>query len=243
MMSAEHQRLREALADHLIDRLDPVERATVDAHLATCPECREEARGLRQLVSALREAAEPLVAFVEQPDAVPPSHLEDAVLERIARESRTDDPQQPPIDLARRRRDGNRGTIRTLLAAAAALALLVAGIAIGTRIAPAPPGPPFEVLAFEPPPVGVTAAGKLIAHTWGSEVQLVITGLEDGAVYRASFIGEDGQETPAGTFIGVSARPIVCNLNAAVLREHVALLRVVDQGGETVLEADVSAQS
>ena len=37
-----HEQCRQALGSYLVGALDPAERATVEAHLAGCPSCREE---------------------------------------------------------------------------------------------------------------------------------------------------------------------------------------------------------
>ncbi|MEJ7754081.1 MAG: hypothetical protein WKF38_02755, partial [Candidatus Limnocylindrales bacterium] len=122
-----------------------------------------------------------------------------------------------------------------LLALAAALALLAVGVGIGSQAFPrVAPGAPFETVAFEQVPPGVDASGRLIAHTWGTEIQLIVSGLEAGQAYRATFFSEDGREVPGGTFIGV-AGPMVCNLNAAILRPEVTHLRIATEEGVTVL--------
>lgn len=145
-----------------------------------------------------------------------------------------------PVALAERRR---RPLGHFFLAVAAAIALLAVGMGIGSQAFPrVAPGAPFETVAFEQVPGGVDASGRLIAHTWGTEIQLIVTGLDDGQEYRASFYGDDGVEIDGGTFIGISG-PMVCNLNAAILRPDVTTLRISTDDGVTVLEADLTAPS
>lgn len=244
MNPTDHQRLRESLADYVLDRLEADERARLEGHLATCAECQQEARRTNELVGALRAAAQPLASTIDVPIPVPTARLESAVLDRVAREAARElEARKGGFERVGARGDTSRDTsrwLRPLLAVAAAVAILAGGVAIGTRIAPAPIGPPFEVLSFQPPPPGVDASGKLIAHTWGTEVSLVISGLDAGHEYRVTFVRSDGSEVAGGTFIGVSDRPIVCSLNGALLREEATLLRISDELGQPVLQADLS---
>jgi hypothetical protein len=46
--------VRHALGVYVLGAIDPAERAVVDAHLSTCPECREELAGLASLPALLR---------------------------------------------------------------------------------------------------------------------------------------------------------------------------------------------
>ena len=99
--------------------------------------------------------------------------------------------------------------------------------------------PPQEPLAFSEVAGGVEAEGSLIPHTWGTEANLLVEGLDEGRNYRAAFTTSGGTEVPAGTFIGTEAQPVDCNLNAAVLREDATRLEVRTMEGELVLEADL----
>jgi Putative zinc-finger len=46
--------IRHALGVYVLGAIDPAERSVVDAHLSTCPECREELAGLAGLPALLR---------------------------------------------------------------------------------------------------------------------------------------------------------------------------------------------
>jgi predicted anti-sigma-YlaC factor YlaD len=52
--SADCRDIRQALGVYVLGAIDPAERALVDAHLSTCPECREELAGLAGLPALLR---------------------------------------------------------------------------------------------------------------------------------------------------------------------------------------------
>jgi hypothetical protein len=52
--SADCRDIRHALGVYVLGAIDPAERSRVDAHLSTCPECREELAGLAGLPALLR---------------------------------------------------------------------------------------------------------------------------------------------------------------------------------------------
>jgi Putative zinc-finger len=52
--SADCRDIRHALGVYVLGAIDPAERSVVDAHLSTCPECREELAGLAGLPALLR---------------------------------------------------------------------------------------------------------------------------------------------------------------------------------------------
>src|SRR6266545_2776055 len=52
--SADCRDIRHALGVYVLGAIDPAERAIVDTHLSTCPECREELAGLAGLPALLR---------------------------------------------------------------------------------------------------------------------------------------------------------------------------------------------
>ena len=103
-----------------------------------------------------------------------------------------------------------------------------------------PQGAPREPVAFTLVSAGVDASATLIAHTWGTEVNLVATGLTPGTRYTVVLVGRNGRRVTAGTFIGVSRQPVRCNLNAALLRTDAAELLVTDPRRRQVLRADLT---
>lgn len=81
----------------------------------------------------------------------------------------------------------------------------------------------------------IEVEAELIPHTWGMEVRLTGMGFSDGESYRAIVLDEEGEEYPAGEFIGVGEEEMVCNLNSSLLREDAEGFEVVDSAGEQVL--------
>lgn len=245
MTPDQHRMMRERIGADVSGRLPPEERQALQVHLADCAACRAEREGLLPVLSALRAVDPDRIAA---PIPEPSTDLIDRILEGTVAQATDPVPgrRRQPVaggrtsSLTERRR---RPLGHALLAIAAALALVAVGVGIGSQAFPrAAPGPPFETVAFRQAPPGVTASGRLIAHTWGTEIQLIVTGLNDGQRYRADFYSEDGTKFSGGTFIGVAA-PMVCNLNAAILRPDVTRLRVTTDEGEVVLEAELAVSS
>ena len=215
MNQDEHRTLRESLGDHAIGRLPHDEDAAVRAHLDGCPECRAELAEISSVLSALGR--------------VDPARL--------------DDTPAPPSDLGDRivaaaRAEGRRGpALRWPVAAAAAVALLVGGVAgyaVGGH-----DGVPREPVAVQAMAPEVRASAVAIPHTWGVEIVLDGDGFRSGSTYQVVVEATDGREVNAGEFIGTGASPMACNLNSSVLRTDASGFRVLDATGETVLRGDL----
>lgn len=112
-------------------------------------------------------------------------------------------------------------------------------------------GPPGTLGAHEPltlagadevsgPESDAEIDGVLVAHTWGTEAILDVVGLPPGEAYEVVFLDAAGTPISAGAFLG-SEVPIHCAMNAAVLREDVATLRIVNEQGTVVRSADLPA--
>ena len=174
-------------------------------------------------MAAALEDADPELFETDEPR--PPADLQERTLSLIG--------QARDSELAKRRRQRRQ---RSALAAVAAVLLVAVGLLV---VWPQFSAPPQEPLAFSEVAGGVDAEGSLIPHTWGTEANLLIEGLDDGRNYRAAFTKSDGAEVPAGTFIGTEAQPVDCNLNAAVLRENATQLEVRTMEGELIFRADL----
>jgi anti-sigma factor RsiW len=109
---------RELLGAYVLGGLDPDETALVERHLETCPSCGREYAELAGLPGLLD-----LAGSADAEPEVPPAALEEAVLDRFARERRR---QAPP--LRRSRRGLRAGAALAAAAAAAVAALAVAGV-------------------------------------------------------------------------------------------------------------------
>ena len=123
-----------------------------------------------------------------------------------------------------------------------AVAAAITGLAVVIALAVfvPPPPPPLEPVVLDMVDQRVDADANLIAHTWGTELVLVASGLEDGSTYILTFVGSDGTTVPGGTFVGIGDEPLTCNLTAALLRNDAAGFTVTTPDGTLVLEADLT---
>jgi len=67
---------------------------------------------------------------------------------------------------------------------------------------------------------------------------LDVVGLPTERSYRVALLDADGAEVGPGSFLG-SERPVECRLDAALLREDVDRLVVLDAADDVVLSADL----
>jgi len=226
-----HRELREMLGAYAHGRLEPDEQVAVQAHLDGCPSCRAELAELTPLAAELR---------LVDPDGMrstptPSADLGQRIRAQVASEQALRD--------RRVRRDKR---VRWLTAAAAAVALVV-GIGVALELREGDRGPAVVAvpqeridLRAQQPGIDVRSA-VLIPHTWGLEVQMTVSGVRAGERYRAVAVDRAGRQLPAGEFLGVADRPVVCNMQAALLRPDATAFLVLDARGRTVAEADLPA--
>lgn len=105
-----HEELRESIAGYALHALVAEDARDVEAHLATCEECRRELALFEEVTASLA------AGFAEQE---PPAHLRGRVL----------DAARP-----RRRGGGGRPAWGLALAAAAALVVVLAGVAVSLQL-------------------------------------------------------------------------------------------------------------
>ena len=213
MTHPRHDDLTALLGPAALGLLTTAEHERLDRHLTTCATCRDELAALTGVAERLGDLdAESALAHDTGPRA-------DAVLAAVHRERRRDQLRQ------------------TVLAAAASVAVLLAGLlAAGTLDARPATDVPVEAVAVRG---DVEATAGLVAHTWGVEIKLVAAGLEQGRPYSVQVLTESGDVVDAGAFLGTGDRPLSCNLNASVLREDARSFAVLDSTGRMVLTAQL----
>jgi predicted anti-sigma-YlaC factor YlaD len=216
-----HRAQREALGAYVLGHLSPSESAAVRAHLDGCAACRSEHDALAPLALALSEVDPDTLEELPRPGALLGSRIE--------------------AEIAALREDRRRRTaLRRCLLVAAACLVLIAAFVAGSSFTDggAPPAVPLEAVVVTSERPGITASADLVDHTWGVEIKLTATGLEDGATYTTT-VDDDVREHPAGEFIGVDGVEIHCNMNASVLREDATGFTVWDSDGRPVLHAEL----
>lgn len=143
-------------------------------------------------------------------------------------------------------RERQRRWVTPVVAAACLVGGVVIGVnGVGLFDSSVPSGPPGTLGALERIAVsddrdGVDVSAEVVAHTWGTEAYLEATGLDVGATYELVFVGVDGAEFSAGEVLG-SEVPIVCRLNAAVLRGDAVRMELRDTGEAVIAHADLPA--
>jgi hypothetical protein len=189
---------RELLGGYVLGALDPAEAHEVRRHMETCPECAREHDDLAPLPAALDAVGNPDVGLER-----PPAALEEAVLDRFAREK---GPAASRARRARRRRPRLRRVFARPLPAA------LGGVAIGAIAASAvlaltgsssDPGPREFGARLTGSQASTAAYAKLsAAGPAGTRVRLTVHGLPAvrGEVYELWCVGEGRTRWSAGTF-------------------------------------------
>lgn len=186
--------IRQSLGVYVVGAIDPAERTLVDIHLGTCPDCREELAGLAGLPALLGR--------------VPAADAERLVLDS----AEVKDLEEPPAELLSSllRRVAERRAVRRwrgLAAAAAAVVIAVAGGAVGARIigpaghtAPAQVSPVADVVSATNPQTNVTATVRYAARSWGTKMDVWVTGVKDGTACQVYAVNASGQRWEAGSW-------------------------------------------
>ena len=165
------------------------------AHIDGCPACAATLAELRATVGVL-DLADP--DRVSQPSRAP-AGLRGHVLAMVERDQ-----------LRARRRTL---VTRTVLTAAAAAVVVMAGWGVTTVRGPDP-----EVVVLHSGSSNsteLTARAALTPRAWGTAVDLVVDRSEPGTTYRVWLTDAEGRRTPAGTFRGAD-RSLRMNLAVAV---------------------------
>ncbi len=187
---------RIALGVYVLGAIDPAERALVDAHLATCRDCRDELAGLAGLPALLArvstEEAIALAADEALPAGLtvapePPRELLATVLDLTAARRRS-----------RRWRDASIGVAAALLIAAG----VFGGLRLGTSPAQAPTA---EAVGSAGPWATETGHSGAMAATvnwrptgWGTELDAKVSGIPVGTQCQLWVIDSAGKRVLAG---------------------------------------------
>ncbi|WP_278102008.1 anti-sigma factor [Microbacterium proteolyticum] len=234
-MRTPDDRWAELVAAALAGELSAAETVEFDELRRNDPRRGEEYASLQGVAQRLRHGD---VTWVAPRDT---SELEDRILASIQRENAVGAAPSPGARVGTRRR---RAWLTPLVAAACLLIGIVVGVNSAGAFTPAiPVGPPGTLGALEQIQVsddtaGVDVDAQLVAHTWGTEAYLEARGLNVGRTYELVFVAADGEEFTAGEVLG-SEVPIVCRMNAAVLRGDTVRMELRDGPDVVVAHADL----
>lgn len=175
-----HEQLRRDLGSYVVGALDPGDRSRLEAHLGTCPACREELAAYAGLPGLLSRVT--LDEVVNQ-SLLPAPALLPRLLDTVEQE------RQASVKRLRRWRVAAGGLAATAVATAA-LAVL-----------PGPTGveaPTSELRAAAgSPAVGAVALGP---RPWGTSVELDLQGLPPAELYVAWVADDDGDRSEVASW-------------------------------------------
>ena len=178
---------RLSLGVYVLGAIDPAERGLVDAHLASCQECRDELAGLAGLPALLARL---------NPDEVSRISADDNI--------RVVDDDQPPAELvgtivelskARRRRDRWR---YVSVAAAAVIAAGVFGglLSMHTNVyVPTGSEHKWETAAATSQVTGASATVAYSSELWGNAFDVLVDHIPVGTTCQLWVVHPDGTET------------------------------------------------
>lgn len=174
---------RESLGAYALGQLDRDEKASLEAHLEGCAQCRAELALLAPVAQMLPHA-DP-AHFESAPQ--PPPELGARIAATIAGER-----QQAERRRRRRVFGGFAFGGAAAALAAAVLAIFVLGGGGG--------GQPEQQVRFAALPKGVTIDATLEPHAYGTEIRMYVHGIASGTLCTVSLRGPGGVSYPAGTF-------------------------------------------
>jgi anti-sigma-K factor RskA len=207
---------RELIGGYVLDALEPDEAEAVARHLAACPDCAAEHRRL-ELIPDLLE----LAGAGEHAYEHPPAQLEDAVLDRFAREH----PSKRDRNRAHHRLAAFGRQFRRPIPAAATAALAAAAVAAVIVVSGGGhggysngPGDTYKAhLTGLSTASSARAVARLETVTSGTRVWLRVTGLKGRPddLYELWCVRDDGSKISAGTFRVDSSGRADVNLTSA----------------------------
>jgi anti-sigma factor RsiW len=179
---------RHSLAVAATGRLEPAERAALDAHVDRCDACRFELRELTTVARAFEDTDADRVRSGERP--LPRPELRHEVLAQVAAERAA---------RLRRRRLG--------LAGAAAAVVILASLLVGV-LQRTGDGPGEQVELDAAPGVVTDARGSAVLEPrpWGAQIHLEVVGLDPGTQFEVWVLRLDDSRVSAGTFVATAGR-------------------------------------
>lgn len=171
---------RLSLGAYVLGALDPIERATVEAHLSGCAACRDELAGLAAMPGLLARVR---VEDVLEPSPAPSPAAADRLIARLRAARR-----------ARRRRVA-------AAAGAVALAAITAGaLVLGTSGTDGTGSGRADLISATGAGTGVTASFGVQPEPWGTAVQVRLRGVRPNTRCKLVVYARDGRREVAGTW-------------------------------------------
>jgi hypothetical protein len=215
-----------ALGAYVLGALEREERSELEAHLETCPICREELDRLAPLPGLLSRLS---------------------VEEAVGLAAPEPDPAERPAPLAgalaavtRARRRARRIRVAAVAAALAVAAVLAAsGPLVDVGDGDGGASAPLTAAAVDAR-TGVEGVAALTSQPWGTQVQLRLSGVRPGERCRLVARGEGGRSEVAATwradYLGAAYVPGA----VAIRPERLASLDVIDRHGRLLVRMPVT---
>jgi anti-sigma-K factor RskA len=183
---------RLSLGVYVLGAIDPAERALVDAHLATCRDCRDELAGLAGLPALLARVNPDEISRIRADDAVPPAASEEPPEELLG----------TVLNLAEARKRRNRWRYASV---AAGVVVIAAGLFGGlkaatattttrTLVVSAGPGS-WDTVSGTSHATGVSATVAYSDELWGSAFQVLVDHIPPGTTCELWVVHDDGTRT------------------------------------------------
>ena len=184
---------RQSLGVYVLGAIDPAERGFVDAHLATCRDCRDELAGLAGLPALLARVNPDEISRICADDTVRPLANDDPPEELLG----------TVLGLAEARRRRNRWRY---LSAAAAVAAIAGGLFAGlssatsttitkTVAVPANLTGSWEQVSGTSQATGAAATVAYSQQLWGNAFQVLVDHIPEGTTCQLWVVHPDGTRT------------------------------------------------
>jgi predicted anti-sigma-YlaC factor YlaD len=226
-VSAEHDAIRLLLGGYLLGGLDEDDMRTVDAHLRTCAECRDELDHLGVVPGLLQR----LPHSLRRAPAAQPSPVH---LENLLREVR-----------ASHRASRRRARLQWLAAAAAVLVLMAGGVLFFlTRPTPTPIAPPPATQAAGTTvefssTVGLTGQAILTGRQWGTSVAVRLKSLPPSGPYFLQVVDRDGHVEQAATWGPTASGGAQVTGASSIPLPTVSSIKITDRTGAVLAVASL----
>ena len=204
-----------ALGAYVVGALDHSERVPLEAHLATCPACRDELAALAPLPGLLSRLT------VDEAISGPPP-VDNAMLERLL------------TTASRERRAAAR---RRWLAVAAAVAVFAGGSAGGAAIWSSTHATHWQQVQAQAG--GVRMRVDLEPASTGTTLALWLSGVRAEERCRLIAVSDTGVRDVAGSWAATYSGTAVIKGTTAIPRAHLRELRIETYDGTTLVVAAV----
>lgn len=245
---------RTLIGGYVLGALEPDDAAAVARHITECADCAAEYERLADIPDLLT-----LAGADETVAEAPPAALEEAVLDRFAREHREHrEHRAQRATERRRRRDAIRArlaalgrslrrplpaaAVGALSAAAVAAALVVGGPVGGGGRDGWGSGDTYQAnLTGSPAAPGAQAFAKLETTSAGTRVWLHVRGLRGNPddLYELWCVRDDGTKVSAGTFRVNARGQAAVDLTTGAVPGEYHRMSVERQPGERVLAGEI----